>query len=142
MTRTKTPMQDEIKPPIHDGQEGKDDFARAPKDLKYPGNSLYYSGPSKMIETHVTKKENMKDEDLDLGEIEKKIVKILEEKIRPAVARDGGDIKFKEFKDGVVKVQLQGSCSGCPSSLMTLKQGVQNLLKHYVKEVNSVEAIQ
>ena len=62
MTRTKTPMQDEIKPPIHDGQEGRDDFARAPKDLKYPSNSLYYSGPSKMIETHVTKKENMKDE--------------------------------------------------------------------------------
>ena len=48
--------------------------------------------------------------------------------------------KFKSFKKGVVKVELQGSCSGCPSSLMTLKQGVQNLLKHYVKEVNSVEA--
>ena len=63
-------------------------------------------------------------------------------KIRPAVARDGGDIKFKSFENGVVKVQLQGSCSGCPSSLMTLKQGVQNLLKHYVKEVNSVEAVQ
>ena len=62
MMRTKTPMQDEIIPPISDGQEGRDDFAKAPKDLKYPGNSLYYSGPSKMIETHVTKKENMKDE--------------------------------------------------------------------------------
>ena len=62
MTRTKPPMQDKIIPPIHDGQEGRDDFAKAPKDLTYPGNSLYYSGPSKMIETHVTKKENMKDE--------------------------------------------------------------------------------
>mgnify|MGYP001276098148 CR=1 FL=1 len=71
-----------------------------------------------------------------------KILEVLDTKIRPAVARDGGDIKFKSFKDGVVKVQLQGSCSGCPSSLMTLKQGVQNLLKHYVKEVNSVEAIE
>ena len=71
-----------------------------------------------------------------------KIIEVLDTKIRPAVARDGGDIKFKSFKNGVVKVQLQGSCSGCPSSLMTLKQGVQNLLKHYVKEVNSVEAIQ
>ena len=70
-----------------------------------------------------------------------KIIEVLDTKIRPAVARDGGDIKFKSFKDGVVKVELQGSCSGCPSSLMTLKQGVQNLLKHYVKEVNSVEAI-
>ena len=70
----------------------------------------------------------------------KKIIDVLDTKIRPAVARDGGDIKFKSFNDGVVKVELQGSCSGCPSSLMTLKQGVQNLLKHYVKEVNSVEA--
>ena len=71
-----------------------------------------------------------------------KIIEVLDTKIRPAVARDGGDIKFKSFENGVVKVQLQGSCSGCPSSLMTLKQGVQNLLKHYVKEVNSVEAEQ
>ena len=69
-----------------------------------------------------------------------KIIEVLDTKIRPAVARDGGDIKFKSFEDGVVKVNLQGSCSGCPSSLMTLKQGVQNILKHYVKEVHSVEA--
>ena len=75
------------------------------------------------------------------NKIEIKIIEVLDTKVRPAVARDGGDIKFKSFKDGVVKVELQGSCSGCPSSLMTLKQGVQNLLKHYVKEVNSVEAI-
>ena len=76
----------------------------------------------------------------DSDEIIKKIIDVLDTKIRPAVARDGGDIKFKSFEKGVVKVELQGSCSGCPSSLMTLKQGVQNLLKHYVKEVNSVEA--
>ena len=69
-----------------------------------------------------------------------KIKEVLDTKIRPAVEKDGGDIKFKSFKEGVVKVELQGSCSGCPSSLVTLKQGVQNLLKHYVKEVNSVEA--
>ena len=86
--------------------------------------------------------ESIKDDVLDLSEIEEKIVKILEQKIRPAVARDGGDIKFKEFKDGVVKVQLQGSCSGCPSSTMTLKQGVQNLLCHYLPEVKEVVAIQ
>mgnify|MGYP001305902781 FL=1 len=78
---------------------------------------------------------NIKDETVN------KILEVLDTKIRPAVARDGGDIKFKSFENGVVKVELQGSCSGCPSSLMTLKQGVQNLLKHYVKEVNSVEAI-
>ena len=73
--------------------------------------------------------------------MKKKIIKILDEKIRPAVAKDGGDIRFKEFKDGVVMVQLQGSCSGCPSSTMTLKQGVQNLLCHYLPEVKEVVAI-
>ena len=83
-------------------------------------------------------KSNINKEEND--ETVKKIIDVLDTKIRPAVARDGGDIKFKSFEDGVVKVELQGSCSGCPSSLMTLKQGVQNLLKHYVKEVNSVEA--
>ena len=77
----------------------------------------------------------------DFAEIEKKIIKILETKIRPAVARDGGDIKFKEFKNGIVTVQLQGSCSGCPSSMMTLKQGVQNLLCHYISDVKEVVAI-
>ena len=79
--------------------------------------------------------------DKNLGEIEKKIVQILDQKIRPAVAKDGGDIRFKEFKDGVVMVQLQGSCSGCPSSTMTLKQGVQNLLCHYLPEVKEVVAV-
>jgi Fe-S cluster biogenesis protein NfuA len=81
------------------------------------------------------------DNNRNKNETVSKIIEVLDTKIRPAVARDGGDIKFKSFKDGVVQVELQGSCSGCPSSLMTLKQGVQNLLKHYVKEVNSVEAI-
>ena len=99
-------------------------------------NDYYLSGKEFVID------KNKKDENDNLDEIEKKIVKILEEKIRPAVARDGGDIKFKEFKNGVVKVQLQGSCSGCPSSTMTLKQGVQNLLKHYLPEVKEVEAVQ
>ena len=71
----------------------------------------------------------------------KKINEVLDSKIRPAVARDGGDIMFKSFADGVVTVELKGSCSGCPSSIMTLKQGVQNLLCHYIQEVKSVEAI-
>ena len=99
-------------------------------------NDFYADGKEFVID------ENIKDKDLDLSEIESKIVKILEEKIRPAVARDGGDIKFKEFKDGIVKVQLQGSCSGCPSSTLTLKKGVQNLLCHYLPEVKEVVAIQ
>ena len=70
-----------------------------------------------------------------------KINEVLDSKIRPAVARDGGDITFRSFKDGIVTVELKGSCSGCPSSIMTLKQGVQNLLCHYIPEVKSVEAI-
>ena len=98
-------------------------------------NDFYSDGKEFVID------ENIKEEDSDLDEIEQKIVKILDQKIRPAVARDGGDIKFKEYKDGVVKVQLQGSCSGCPSSTMTLKQGVQNLLCHYIPDVKEVIAI-
>ena len=98
-------------------------------------NDFYSTGKKCVIEKSL----NETFENLD--DIEKRIVKILDEKIRPAVAKDGGDIKFKEFRDGIVKVQLQGSCSGCPSSLMTLKQGVQNLLCHYIPEVKSVEAI-
>ena len=90
----------------------------------------------------ILKKDELKNRNSEQTKDEtiKKIMDVLDTKIRPAVARDGGDIKFKSFEKGVVKVELQGSCSGCPSSLMTLKQGVQNLLKHYVKEVNSVEA--
>ena len=98
-------------------------------------NEFYSDGKEFVID------ENIKQEVVDLDEIEQKIVKILDQKIRPAVATDGGDIKFKEFRDGVVKVQLQGSCSGCPSSTMTLKQGVQNLLCHYLPEVKEVIAI-
>ena len=75
------------------------------------------------------------------NEIIDKINEVLDSKIRPAVARDGGDIKFKSFNNGIVTVELKGSCSGCPSSIMTLKQGVQNLLCHYIPEVKSVEAI-
>ena len=89
----------------------------------------------------LNKKKETKNYEPNLSEVEDRIMKVLDSKVRPAVAKDGGDIKFKSFKDGVVHVELQGSCSGCPSSLMTLKQGVQNLLCHYVEEVKSVEAI-
>ena len=97
----------------------------------------YFENNDEPILKDLNKKENNLNNDDDTV---KRIIDVLDTKIRPAVARDGGDIKFKSFEKGVVKVELQGSCSGCPSSLMTLKQGVQNLLKHYVKEVNSVEA--
>ena len=100
----------------------------------------YFEKNKKPILINNPKNDQVKEDEKDEDETINRIKDVLDNKVRPAVARDGGDIKFKSFKDGVVKVELQGSCSGCPSSLMTLKQGVQNLLKHYVKEVNSVEA--
>ena len=100
-------------------------------------NDYFEKNNKPILEENISKNEKI---DENLGDTIKEIKEVLDTKIRPAVARDGGDIKFKSFENGVVKVELQGSCSGCPSSLMTLKQGVQNLLKHYVKEVDSVEA--
>ena len=102
-------------------------------------NEFYNSGNEYVIDKKINENN---DKEENLLEIEKKIIKILDTKIKPAVAKDGGDIKFKEFKNGIVKVQLQGSCSGCPSSTMTLKQGVQNLLCHYIPDVKEVIAIQ
>ena len=99
-------------------------------------NDYYLNGNEIVID-----KESKNKSNINLTDIEKKIVNILENKVRPAVAKDGGDIKFKNFKDGVVTVSLQGSCSGCPSSTMTLKQGVQNLLCHYIPEIKEVIAI-
>jgi Fe-S cluster biogenesis protein NfuA len=70
------------------------------------------------------------------------IKELLETRVRPAVAQDGGDIIFQDFRDGVVYLHMQGSCSGCPSSTATLKMGIENLLKHYVPEVVEVQAAQ
>ena len=97
----------------------------------------YYSNGNEVILDSKKEKEIKQNN----SEIENQIEKILETKIRPAVERDGGDIKFVKFKNGTVTVQLQGSCSGCPSSTMTLKQGVQNLLSHYIPDVKEVIAI-
>ena len=99
-------------------------------------NEYYSDGNEFVIDKKISNSETDK-----YGEIEKKIIKVLETKIKPAVARDGGDISFQEFKDGIVTVLLKGSCSGCPSSTLTLKQGVQNLLCHYIPEVKEVRAI-
>ena len=124
-----------------------DDFLSVNKDKKVEWEDLkhiiisfindYYSDGNEIVLDKESKNSQIKD----LSDVEKKIVQILETKVRPAVARDGGDIKFKEFKNGVVTVSLQGSCSGCPSSTMTLKQGVQNLLCHYIPEIKEVIAI-
>ena len=110
------------------------------EDIKHIVISLineFYSDGKDLILGEISKS----DEKKDFKEIEKKIIKILETKIKPAVARDGGDIKFIAFKEGIVTVQLQGSCSGCPSSTITLKRGVENLLTHYIPDVKQVEAI-
>ena len=110
------------------------------EDIKHIVISLindFYSTGKKFVIAN----ELFGEKKVEFKEIEKQIINLLETKIRPAVAKDGGDIKFKEFKDGIVKVELQGSCSGCPSSTMTLKQGVQNLLCHYLPEVKEVVAV-
>ena len=74
-------------------------------------------------------------------EIVKKINELLDERIKPAVAQDGGDISFVELKNGVVFLELRGACSGCPSSTITLKSGIENMLKYYIPEIVSVEAV-
>ena len=102
-------------------------------------NEYYLENKDSILDKNYLKQKTSDEEPSD--EVVKKIINILAEKIRPAVARDGGDIKFKSFDNGLVTVELQGSCSGCPSSMATLKQGVQNLLCHYVSEVKRVEAV-
>ena len=103
-------------------------------------NHHYSQGHDSVVKKE-SKKINKESKPVQSDEIVNKINEILDSKVRPAVARDGGDITFKSFKNGVVTVELKGSCSGCPSSTMTLKQGVQNLLCHYIPEVKSVEAV-
>ena len=102
-------------------------------------NEYYLENKDSILDKNYLKQKTSDEEPSD--EVAKKIINVLDEKIRPAVARDGGDIKFKSFDNGLVTVELQGSCSGCPSSMATLKQGVQNLLCHYVSEVKRVEAV-
>jgi len=119
-------------------------------DLKYGIISEindYYSKGNEVIVgkdlklAKILSETNSDSKPVQSNEIINKINEVLDTKIRPAVARDGGDITFKSFKDGIVTVELKGSCSGCPSSIMTLKQGVQNLLCHYIPEIKSVEAV-
>ena len=82
-----------------------------------------------------------KEENEFTDDVSIRIEEVLNEKIRPAVAMDGGDIRLKSFKNGVAEVMLKGACAGCPSSTITLKHGVERMIKHYVPEVTSVETI-
>ena len=102
-------------------------------------NEYYLENKDSILDKNYLKQKTSDEEPSD--EVVKKIINVLDEKVKPAVARDGGNIKFKSFENGLVTVELQGSCSGCPSSMATLKQGVQNLLCHYVSEVKRVEAV-
>jgi len=82
------------------------------------------------------------DVDPEDAEIVAQIRELIDTRVRPAVAMDGGDIVFRGFRDGIVKLRLQGACSGCPSSRATLKHGIENMLKHYVPEVVAVQAVE
>ena len=89
---------------------------------------------------------NQTDEEIIYDELVDKqvidqITELIETRVRPAVAQDGGDITFKGFKNGVVYLHMRGACAGCPSSAITLKNGIENMLKHYIPEIESVEAI-
>ena len=77
-----------------------------------------------------------------MSDIEKQIVEIIETRVRPSVAMDGGDIVYQGFENGIVYLQLRGACSGCPSSSITLKSGIESMLQHFVPEVKSVEAVE
>jgi len=78
----------------------------------------------------------------DLSEIEKQIVEIIETRVRPSVAMDGGDIIYHGFKEGIVYLKLRGACSSCPSATITLKNGIENMLHHFIPEVIAVEAVE
>jgi Fe-S cluster biogenesis protein NfuA len=101
---------------------------------------FYVLGKSIIFEKISNKSEEVKSDQED-SEIIKQIKELIEIKVRPAVAMDGGDIVYHDFKDGIVYLKLKGSCSGCPSSTITLKNGIENMLKHYVPEVEAVEQI-
>jgi Fe-S cluster biogenesis protein NfuA len=87
------------------------------------------------------KKESQEIDTSDLTDIEKQIIEIIDTRVRPSVAMDGGDITYKGFEEGIVYLELKGSCSGCPSSTVTLKNGIESMLQYYVPEVIAVEAV-
>ncbi len=96
----------------------------------------FITGLPVINEINIDKKKNKSH-----SKIEEQIIELLDSKIRPAVAQDGGDIVYNKFEDGIVYLELHGACQGCPSSTITLKQGIENMLKHYIPEVESVESI-
>ena len=98
----------------------------------------YESGAPIMIKIENSEDETTSAKDSD---IVAQIKELLDTRVRPAVAQDGGDITFSDYKDGIVFLQMKGACSGCPSSTATLKAGIENMLKHYLPEVQGVEPV-
>jgi Fe-S cluster biogenesis protein NfuA len=109
-------------------QDIKTDIISTMMDFINSGQEVFY-------------KKITEDTDEDESDVVKQIKELIEMKVRPAVAMDGGDIIFQSFENGIVFLKLRGSCSGCPSSTITLKNGIENMLKHYIPEVESVEQI-
>jgi len=101
----------------------------------------YTSGASKAEESAVVTGGHSDHEGDENAELIVQIKELLDTRVRPSVANDGGDIVFRAFREGVVYLHMQGACSGCPSSTATLKHGIENLLRYYVPEVQSVEAV-
>ncbi len=102
--------------------------------------SDFYSSNEKIIKKNESN-QNQKTESSKDTDIVKKIKELIETRVRPAVAMDGGDIVFEKFESGIVYLHMQGSCAGCPSSTATLKSGIENMLKHYVPEVSEVKPV-
>jgi Fe-S cluster biogenesis protein NfuA len=123
------------------------DFITITKSEKFEWSKIKTEISSTILDFFISNKPIMfeydseKIDDSQDSEIVKQIKELIEIKVRPAVAMDGGDIIFHSFEEGIVKLQLKGSCSGCPSSTITLKNGIENMLKHYIPEVESVEQI-
>lgn len=101
----------------------------------------HYVSGTPMMNSDARKKEETIEYSEDEQKIVDEITELLETRVRPAVAQDGGDIIFHSFKKGIVHLELHGACSGCPSATITLKQGIENMLKHYIPEVVAVEAV-
>jgi Fe-S cluster biogenesis protein NfuA len=112
------------------------DWSLLKPDLLTRIMDFFVAGHSVLNEIKVEKRDHS-----DATDLEKEIIELIDARVRPAVAMDGGDIVFHSFKDGVVYLEMHGSCSGCPSSTATLKQGIENMLRHYVPEVQSVEPV-
>ena len=102
------------------------------------GAPLFAPGSAAGI--HVAADEDFDDDPAD-AEIIDQIKELIETRVRPAVAQDGGDIAYKGYKDGRLYLSMHGACAGCPSSTVTLKRGIESLIRHYVPEVETVEAV-